>query len=276
MILETNNLKENLMEKLKLKTETIKDKGVHPCLAIIRVGESKADLSYERGLEKSASSIGLSIEKYIFSNDVVTEDIVECVEELNHKPSVGGILIFRPLPKKLDEERINQAIAPEKDVDCVTHYNQVNVFLGKEGKRPATAISALRILKSLEEDLSGKNVVIVNRSMVIGKPLALMLLKENATVTIAHSKTKNLQEITSRADILVTGIGKANYIDDSYVSEDSIVIDCGINFQDGVLSGDVYFDKVRDKVKYLTPVPGGVGALTNLCLLESVLETLMK
>lgn len=274
MIFKTDILKSELEEDLKKRQNKLKSKGIDSCLAIIRFGDKKADLSYEKGLEKSAKTIGLNLEKHIFTEEAKIEEVLNTINILNKNERVGGILVFRPLPIGLNEERINEAILAEKDVDCVNPKNLHNLLLGKEGKLPATAKSALRILKNIFPKIEGKDILIVNRSMVIGKPLALMLLKENATVTIAHSKTRDLESKMKEFDAVVLGMGQGNMINKGYVNKDSILVDCGINFIDEKLVGDVDLADVSETVKLVTPVPGGVGSLTNLLLIESVIETL--
>lgn len=272
MIYNTSDLKEALINKLSDRVKSIEKEGIRPSLALIRLGDRAADISYEKGLEKSAKLIDLTIKKLVFPEDITTDSLIYEIDVLNKDPQVGGILIFRPLPGGIEEDLVNRSIDPKKDVDCLHPENQLALLLGKKGKVPATALSALIILKDIAKDLSGKRVLIVNRSMVIGKPLCHMLLKENATVTIAHSKTDSLPDLMKTYDYIVLGTGQGRMIDHTYVSPNATVVDCGISFLDGALCGDADTEDIKDIVKWVTPVPGGVGALTNLCLLDSVLE----
>lgn len=196
------------------------------------------------------------------------------MEELNGDESISAILVFRPLPKHIDEARIRKAISPAKDVDCMHPLNLARVFEGDmDGFLPGTPKAAVEILLYNKVDLEGKNVVIINRSMVLGKPLAMMLLNENATVTICHSRTKDLPAITKAADVVVTALGRAKFFDENYFNEDSICIDVGISVDDdGNLSGDIDYEPVSEKVKMITPVPGGVGSVTTSLLLSQVVK----
>lgn len=273
MIISGKKLQGSLLEDLANKVRKIEENGVKPHLGIVRLGEDKNDLAYERGIEKSAEKIGLSLRKMVLPRDISTDEVIDAVKELNLDTSVGGILVFKPLPKSLDESRINASIDPLKDVDCISPTNQQKLFVGDlSGHQPATTLSALRLLKSAVSDLTGKHVLIINRSLVIGKPLAMMLLNENATVTIAHSRTADLMNLTQSVDIVISGMGQGPMLDRRYFTPDQIIIDCGLHFHEGKMSGDVNYEDVAGYVKGLTPVPGGVGALTNGILLASTLK----
>ncbi|MDO5037000.1 MAG: bifunctional 5,10-methylenetetrahydrofolate dehydrogenase/5,10-methenyltetrahydrofolate cyclohydrolase [Tissierellia bacterium] len=274
-ILSGKAIKDQILAQLKEDVVKIKEESKKaPALGLVRIGDRPEDLSYRKGILSSAEKIDLAIKEENLALEASQEDLLASIGKLNQDPEVGGILVFRPLPKGFDEEAVNQAIDPAKDVDCATPQAQVQLFKGDMGgHKPATAISALRMIKRSGIPLSGANILIINRSLVIGKPLAMMLLAENATVTLAHSKSKDLPGLCKKADIVVTAMGQAKMIDASYVREETVLIDCGLSLdKEGKLSGDVDYASVEDKVRAITPVPGGVGALTNTCLLESCLK----
>lgn len=243
-----------------------------PKLAIVRVGERPDDLAYERMVLKNCGAIGLPVQVEAMSEAVATEELIGTIERLNDDVTVQGILMFRPLPKHIDEQSVIEAVAVEKDVDCMNPKNlQLRMVSDERAIAPCTPEAVMRILEHYGYELEGKNVVIVNRSTVIGRPLAIMMMEKNATVTICHSKTRNLAEITSKADIVVTGVGKARFFGPEYFNENSIVIDIGINFDEKGACGDVDYEAVAPKVAAITPVPGGVGTVTSSVLLSHVL-----
>ncbi len=265
-----DKIKEKMVERIK----KLNEKGLEPRLAIVRLGEDPSDLSYERGIIKNSEKLG--IKTVIKEEDVSikTEELVKIIEGLNNDDDICGILVFRPLPKGIDEEVISKAVSPEKDVDCMNPLNLAKIFEGDmSGFAPGTPKAAIEILLNYDIDLEGKNIVVINRSLVVGKPLAMMLLEKNATVTICHSRTKDLDKITKKADIVMTALGKAKFLDEKYFNKDSIIIDIGVSMDDdGKMSGDVDFDKVEDKVAMITPVPRGVGSVTNTVLLDNVVK----
>ncbi len=243
-----------------------------PKLAIVRVGERPDDLAYERMVLKNCGAIGLPVQVEAMSGAAATEELIGTIERLNDDATVLGILMFRPLPKHIDEQTVIETVAVEKDVDCMNPKNlQLRMVSDERAIAPCTPEAVMRILEHYGYELEGKNVVIVNRSTVIGRPLAIMMMEKNATVTICHSKTKNLAEITSRADIVVTGVGKARFFGPDYFNENSVVIDIGINFDEKGSCGDVDYEAVAPKVAAITPVPGGVGTVTSSVLLSHVL-----
>ncbi|NLY46221.1 MAG: bifunctional 5,10-methylenetetrahydrofolate dehydrogenase/5,10-methenyltetrahydrofolate cyclohydrolase [Tissierella sp.] len=245
-----------------------------PQLGIIRVGNDPSDISYEKSIIKNCDSLGIKTKIVELDEKIDTDDLVSAMEELNNDTLVSGILVFRPLPKHIDEEKVRISINPSKDVDCMHPLNLEKIFEGDiTGFSPCTPKAAMEILLYNDIPLEGKNVVVINRSMVVGKPLAMMLLEKNATVTICHSRTQNLSEITKNADIVMTGLGRAKFLDDKYFNESSIVIDIGVSLDsDGKISGDVDMDKVNDKISMVTPVPGGVGSVTTSILLKQVVD----
>lgn len=259
------------------EVEELKKKGIIPKLAVVRVGEREDDLSYERGLMKRFDAVGAVAESVVFPLEVTQEELENGIKTLNEDESVHGILVFRPLPKHLNEDSIKELVTPEKDVDCMGSINNAHVFAqdGK-GHAPCTPQAVIEMLDFYGYDLTGKKAVVVGRSMVVGKPLAQMLLKKNATVTICHTKTADLRKEVQAADFVFACAGVAKMLDASYIREGQIVIDVGINVSDGKLCGDVDYDSVREIAAAITPVPGGVGSVTTSVLLKHVLSNADK
>lgn len=271
-ILKGNVVAKSIKEDMTRRIEALGKKGKYPKLAIVRLGEDPSDVSYEKSIIKNCDKLDIRWEVFERETSMTTEELVQLLEELNDNNDISGILVFRPLPKQIDEELIRNTISPLKDVDCMNPLNLEKIFEGDmDGFAPGTPKAAMEILKYNEIDLEGKNVVVVNRSMVVGKPLAMMLLKENATVTICHSRTKNLEEITKNADVVIPALGRPGHFGTEYFNEDSIIIDVGVSVtEEGKLSGDVDFDSVSENVGKITPVPGGVGSVTTTILLNQV------
>ncbi len=273
-ILRGKVVADSIKDQIKIDIEELKKGGKEPTLGIVRLGSNPDDISYEKSLIKNCERLG--IDSKVFERDlkITTVELVDLIEKLNKDSSISGIIIFRPLPKHIDGAKIRQVISPDKDVDCMHPLNVANVFEGDmSGFVPGTPKSAMEILLYNKIELEGKNVVVINRSMVLGKPLTMMLLNENATVTICHSRTKNLHEITKAADVVITALGKAKFFDEKYFNENSICIDVGVSLgDDGKLSGDIDYEKVSPVVKAITPVPGGVGSVTTSLLLSQVVE----
>lgn len=261
--------------KIDMKKEIIAldRKGVVPTLAIVRLGENPDDIAYENSIIRNCEEVGIAGKVYQRDLSISTEELISIIRGLNEDNQTHGILVFRPLPKHIDEDIIAKTISPLKDVDCMNPLNLEKIFEGNmEGFAPCTPKAALMIMEYYNIPLEGAHVGIINRSMVVGRPLSMMLLGKNSTVTICHSKTKNLKELTSKLDIVVTALGRPKYIDDKYFNEESVVVDVGISFdEDGKMSGDVDFENVSKKVKAITPVPGGVGSLTTSILLNHVI-----
>ena len=228
------------------RVNALKEKGVVPTLGIIRVGEKDADLSYERGATKRCEKLGVEYKKFVFPENVSQEELMGAIDQVNKDSSIHGVLIFRPLPKTLDEKAVIAALDPEKDIDGITDGSMVGVYTGqKKGFPPCTAQAVMEILRHYQVDLKGKKAVVIGRSLVIGKPAAMMLLKQNATVTICHTKTKDMAAEAREADVLVVAAGHRDVVDDTFVRPGQIVIDVGINVNDeGKLCGDVSYDKV--------------------------------
>ena len=268
----------SLTENIKKRTEALKEKGVIPTLGIVRVGERPEDISYERGAVKRCESLGVAYERFVLEETVSTKEVLNLMDSLNKNKGIHGVLLFRPLPKHLDQVAIEEALSPEKDVDCMTRMAMYGVFAGQEiGYPPCTAQACMEILHHYGIDCKGKNVVVIGRSLVIGKPVAMILLKENATVTICHTKTKDMESVVKQADIVIVAAGRAGVVDERFVREGQIIIDVGINVdENGKLCGDVAFSQVEPVVEAITPVPGGVGAVTTSVLIGHVVSSAEK
>lgn len=260
------------------KVTKLKEKGILPKLMIVRVGANPSDLAYERGALKRCETVGMGAEVLELPEDISQEDFIKELEKVNKDEGVNGILIFRPFPKQLDEHVIKYVIDPEKDVDCFSPVNVAKVMENDAtGFAPCTPSAVMEMLKYYKVPIKGKKAVVVGRSMVVGKPVSMLLLNENATVTICHSRTENMPQVCSEADILVVGIGKSKMIDSSYVKEGAAVIDVGINVdEEGSMSGDVDTEGVAEKASLVTAVPGGVGAVTTSILAKHVVKACMQ
>ena len=248
--------------------------GQPPKLAIVRVGERPDDLSYERGAMKRMEAFGLRAQSYAFPEEINGEDFKEAFAAINRDPDVTGILLLKPLPPQIPEREIEAIIDPAKDLDGISPVNMAKVFAGEaDGFAPCTAEAVVEVLKAYGIPISGKRAVIVGRSLVVGRPLAMLLLKENATVTVCHTRTKNLEEECRRAEILVAAAGRAKMLGASHVGEQAVVIDVGINVdEDGKLCGDVDFASIDGRAAMATPVPGGVGAVTTAVLAKHLAQ----
>ena len=264
---------DRLRIEIKARAAAYRDSGIEPKLVIFRVGQKPEDVAYEARVLKNCFACGIIAEVQECPETIVTKELISLLEKSCRDPEVHGILIFRPLPSSIDEEAVSRAVAPSKDSDCMNPDNLGKLFFGDtKGVLPCTPEAVRELLLHYVGDLSGKNIVIVNRSLVLGKPLAMLLLEENATVTICHSKTKELKEITKRADIVVVGAGRPGFFGKEYFGPHSIVVDVGINEKEGGgICGDVDMSAVEDYVAGITPVPGGIGSITSLLLLINVL-----
>ncbi|HRS22306.1 MAG TPA: bifunctional 5,10-methylenetetrahydrofolate dehydrogenase/5,10-methenyltetrahydrofolate cyclohydrolase [Clostridia bacterium] len=273
-VLDCREAARSIKEELAKKVQLLAAEGLRPKLGIIRVGARPEDISYEKGIIKNCESIGISCEVTALSDDISNEDFMKALEAANSDRSINGILVFRPLPAHIDEDRARNMINPAKDIDCMNPYNLAKVFEGDDsGFEPCTPAAVMEIIRFFGINLQGENVAVIGRSMVVGKPLSMMLLKENATVTICHSRTKDIRSIVSRADIVVAALGKARAVGADYIKPGAVVIDVGVNgAPEGGICGDVDFEKVKDIASKITPVPGGVGAVTTLMLLKHVVE----
>ena len=264
------------MERNRKTVEELKKKGLCPTLAVFRIGEKDSDLSYEKGINKKAEEAGINLVKYVFNEDVSTEEFYSKLTQANNNSNIHGILIFRPLPERFNDDELRNMIYPTKDVDGCNDMSLAGIFINKDlGFAPCTAQSVIEILNYYEIDPKGKNVVVLGRSLVIGKPVSMMLTNLNATVTICHSRTKNIEDIASKADILICATGQMESVNKNYVNDNQTVIDVGISWNEAKqkLCGDVLFEEVEPIVKDITPVPGGVGSLTSCILISHVIES---
>lgn len=264
-----------MKEKLIEETERLKSRGILPKLAIIRVGSRGDDLAYERGAKKKMESIGIACEVHELGEEISQEELEKVFAQVNADKGVHGILLFRPLPKHLDETPLKAAISIRKDSDCMGPANTAAVFCGDENAYPpCTAQAVIEMLEHYKIDLQGKKVTIVGRSMVVGKPLSMLMLKKNATVTICHSKTVDLAKTCRDSDILVAAIGRAKMIGADMIPNGGVVVDVGINVdEEGRLCGDVDYDEAEKKAAYISPVPKGVGSITSSVLAKHVLRS---
>ena len=278
---------EALVASLLERTTALKEKGITPTLGIIRLGENPSDLSYEKGATKRAEEVGVAVKNYILPETATKEEVLKVIDEVNADSNVHGVLMFRPLPKhlKADQDEICNRLAPAKDVDSMTHMSNAGVFEGQDlGYAPCTPAACMEILDHYGIDCKGKNAVVIGRSLVVGKPAAMMLMAKNATVTICHTKTVNTAEICKNAVIIVTAAGVLGSLTKDFVREGQIVIDVSMNWNPekitskgkGGMSGDCVFDEVEPIVGAITPVPGGVGAVTTSVLMKHVVEAAEK
>ncbi len=263
-----------MKEKMLLEVGKLNNKGIIPGLGIVRLGAKPADLAYEKGAIKRAESVGIHCKVFEYPETIGQAELIAEISKLNVDKAIHGILLFRPLPEQIDENVMKHVIDPEKDIDCLNPVNVAKVFSGDEsGFAPCTPTAVMEMLEYYKIAVAGKRVVVVGRSLVVGKPLAMMLLKKNATVTICHTRTDNLKERCREAEILIAAAGKAKMITADFIPPRGIVIDVGINLdQSGKLCGDVDYDNAVNHVSYITPVPGGVGTVTSSVLAKHVIR----
>ncbi len=261
-----------IKQEVKKEVEKLQKNGVFPCLAVVLVGENSASKVYVNNKKKACEVCGISSLSYELPESTTEAELLELIQKLNEDKKINGILVQLPLPKHIDESKVILAISPEKDVDCFHPQNVGALHTGGKGFLPCTPAGILELIKRSGYDITGKECVVIGRSNIVGKPVAMLLLKENGTVTICHSKTKNLPEICKRADIIVVATGKRNTLTKDMVKEGAIVIDVGMNRnEEGKLCGDVDFENVKEKVEAITPVPGGVGPMTIAMLMKNCL-----
>ncbi len=273
-IIKGSEVSAKLSEEIKDRIEKLKGLDVIPCVAIVRASEAEDAISYEKGAVKKMQALGIDVNNVVLSNDVSQEQFVAQISALNGDSKVHGILILQPLPAQLDENIVKMLINPHKDIDAISPINLYKVMAGDcTGFAPCTPEAVIRILDYMNVEIAGKRVAVVGRSLVVGKPLASLFINRSATVTVCHSKTNNISKVCSEAEIVVAAVGKSGLVKGDFVSDDAIVIDVGINVtSEGKLCGDVDFDTVEPKVSLITPVPGGVGAVTTTILAEHVVK----
>lgn len=272
-IIDGKELARNIRQKLKDEVEELKNADIHPKLAVIMVGDDKASKVYVKNKSKACEEIGIEYEEFLLPEKTTMEELISLIEELNNNTTIHGILVQSPLPKGLDANEAFQAISPKKDVDGFHPVNVGKLSFNQDCFVSCTPYGILKMLETYQIPIEGKHAVVIGRSNIVGKPMAKCLLNKNATVTVCHSRTQNLGEITKQADILVVAIGKPKFITADMVKEGATVIDVGINrMEDGKLVGDVDFENIKDKTSYITPVPGGVGPMTIAMLMENVVK----
>lgn len=276
-IIDGKKISTEIKEELKEKVAELKKNGTVPCLAVIQVGTDPASSVYVNNKKKACAFVGMESLSYELEETVTEKELLALVRELNENEKVNGILVQLPLPPHICEDAVIQAISPEKDVDGFHPESVGNMCIGRKCFLPCTPAGVIELLKRSGIEIEGKECVVVGRSNIVGKPMALLLLRENGTVTITHSKTKDLKEITRRADILVAAIGKPKFITAEYVKEGAVVVDVGIHRNEqNKLCGDVDFENVFEKVSAITPVPGGVGPMTIAMLMKNCVEAVSR
>lgn len=265
-------LKEQVLEMTATLGEHV------PTAAIVRVGERPDDLSYERSVLKKIAAFGMEAKSFAFPEDISEEEFLKEFQKINEDEQIDGILMFMPLPKHMNAKRFENMIAPEKDLDGISPVNRAKVFAGEEdGFAPCTAEAVIETLKAFEIPIAGKRAVVVGRSMVVGRPLSMLFLKEHATVTVCHTKTKDLKKVCQEGEILVAAAGKAGMLDLDYVADGAVVLDVGINVdENGKLCGDVKWDGLDTKASAATPVPGGIGAVTTAVLCKHLAQAAVR
>ena len=272
-IIDGKQIAAQVKAQLKTEVEQLKEKGVVPALAVILAGDNPASQIYVKNKIKSCEEVGIKSLSFTFDSSVTEQQLIETIEALNDDKTVDGILVQLPLPKGLNEEKVLKHISDLKDVDGFSPANVGALTLGRDCFKACTPSGCMKLIHSTGVDIKGKNAVVIGRSNIVGKPMALMLLAEDATVTVCHSKTENLAEITKRADILVAAVGRDRMVKADMVKQGAIVIDVGMNRTSEGLFGDVDFESVKEVASYITPVPGGVGPMTIAMLMENTVKS---
>ncbi len=272
IIIDGKKVRDHNLEIMKKEVAELNEKGIYPCLSVIIVGNDQASRVYVNNKKKVCENIGIISKEYALPEETTTEQLLSLIDELNNDDSVSGILCQMPVPKHIDSNAVLEHINPNKDVDCFHPYNVGKLVQGNNVFLPCTPAGMVEMLDYMGVEISGKHCVIVGRSDIVGKPMAMLMLQRNATVTICHSKTKNLAEITKQADILVAAVGKANFVTADMIKEGTIVLDVGINRNsEGKLCGDVNFEECKKTASMITPVPGGVGPMTITMLMRNTI-----
>ena len=277
-ILKGAEVVSSLHARLIPQVEALKAQGILPTLGIVRVGERADDVAYERGATKRAETLGVAVRKFMLEAGASQQELIDTIQTINEDDSIHGVLLFRPLPKHMDDEAVRAALLPEKDVDGITDASLVGVFTGtKRGFPPCTAQACMETLEHYQISLQGKRAVVIGRSLVVGKPVSMMLLQKNATVTVCHTKTLDMPAETKQADVLIVAAGRAGVVGAEYVRAGQTVIDVGINFTpEGAMVGDADFAAIEPIVEAITPVPGGVGTVTTTVLIGHVIEAAQR
>ena len=273
-IIDGKKISAEIKDELKQEVAAMKAEGKEIALAVIQVGEDPASSVYMRNKKKACEYIGITSVSYEIPEDSTQQELLDLVEKCNKDPKINGILVQLPLPPHMDEDAVIHAIDPKKDVDGFHPVSVGNMVIGNDGFLPCTPAGIIELLKRSGVEIGGKECVVVGRSNIVGKPMSMLLLRENGTVTVCHSRTRNLREVCSRADILVVAVGRPKFIDASYVKEGAVIIDVGIHRnENNKLCGDVDFDAVKEKTSAITPVPGGVGPMTIAMLMKNCVQS---
>ncbi len=273
-IIDGKRISAEIKEEVKARAAQLKEEGILVNLAVVQVGSDAASGVYVRNKKKACEYVGIGSLSYELPEDTSEGALLALIDELNNRTDVNGILVQLPLPAHISEDKVIRAISPDKDVDCFHPSNVGKMFIGEDGFLPCTPAGVVELLKREHIEISGKECVIIGRSNIVGKPLAMLMLQENATVTVAHSRTENLKAVCKKADILIAAVGKPRMIDDSYVKEGAVVVDIGIHRDEqGKVFGDVDFEKTKDLCSAITPVPGGVGPMTIAMLMKNCIKT---
>lgn len=276
-ILDGKKLAKKIKDNLKIEVEQLKEKGINPKLAVIMVGNDPASSVYVKNKSKACKNVGVDFEEFLLDEKTEEKELFDLIDKLNSDEKITGILLQAPIPKHLNINKAFERISYKKDVDGFNPINVGKLSIGVDSFISCTPFGIIKLLEEYNIDLEGKNAVVLGRSNIVGKPMAQCLLSKNATVTICHSKTQNISEITKRADIVIAAIGKPKFLKDDMVKENAIIIDVGINrMEDGTLVGDVDFENIEKKAQYITPVPGGVGPMTIAMLMYNVVKAAKK
>ncbi|MBO5398150.1 MAG: bifunctional methylenetetrahydrofolate dehydrogenase/methenyltetrahydrofolate cyclohydrolase FolD [Clostridia bacterium] len=272
-ILDGKELSKKIKENLKNEVDKLKEQGINPKLAVIMVGDNSASAVYVKNKSNACKKVGIDFEEFLLPEETTEDELIELIEKLNVDNTVDGILLQSPVPNHININRAFETISPKKDVDGFNAVNVGNLTIGRDCFVSCTPYGVMRMLEEYNIDVAGKTAVVIGRSNIVGKPMLQCLLSKDATVTICHSKTKNLEEVVSKADIVIAAIGKPNFVTGNMIKDGAVVIDVGINrLEDGKLCGDVNFEEASQKASYITPVPGGVGPMTVAMLVENVVK----
>lgn len=276
-IIDGKNLAKEIRESLKIEAEKLKNKGIVPHLAVIMVGDNDASKVYVRNKSRACEEIGIEFKEYLLPSTTKQSELLELIQKLNNDKNVNGILLQSPIPKPLNIQEAFNTILPEKDVDGFNPYNVGNLCIGQDGFIPCTPLGIMKMFEKYNIDIDGKKVAIIGRSNIVGKPMAQCMLSKNATVTICHSRTKELKKEVKDADIIIAAAGKQNIVTADMVKDGAVIIDVGMNRNsEGKLCGDVDFENIKEKTSYITPVPGGVGPMTIAMLMSNVIKATKK
>ena len=273
IIIDGKELAKKVRSNLKIECEELRKKGIKSKLAVIMIGDDPASKVYVRNKSRACEDVGIEYEEHLLNSSITQKELIDLIKKLNEDKTINGILLQSPIPSNLDINEAFRTIVPEKDVDGFNPVNVGKLVLNQDTFVSCTPYGIMKMFEEYNIDLTGKNVVILGRSNIVGKPLIHCCLNKNATVTTCHSKTQNIKEITSKADILISAIGKANFVTEDMVKQNAVIIDVGINRKDdGKITGDVDFESVKEKASYITPVPGGVGPMTVAMLMNNVIK----